>query len=41
MDNRHMIDTFCTNHVPLAELSIQARVLFYFQSMSVLEYHCN
>jgi hypothetical protein len=30
MDNRDMIDTFRTNHLPFAELPIEAMTLFYF-----------
>jgi hypothetical protein len=40
MDNRDMIDTFRTNHLPFAELPIEAMTLFYFESMSAWEYHC-
>jgi hypothetical protein len=36
-----MIDTCRTNHLPFAELPIEAKVMFCFQSMSSLEYHCN
>jgi hypothetical protein len=36
-----MIDTFRTNHEPFAELPIEAMALFYFESMSAWEYHCN
>jgi hypothetical protein len=36
-----MIDTCRTNYVPFAELPTEAKVLFYIQSMSAWEYHCN
>jgi ribonucleotide reductase beta subunit family protein with ferritin-like domain len=36
-----MIDTVRANHLPFAELPIDAKVMFYIQSMSAMEYHCN
>lgn len=36
-----MINTFRTNHVSFAKLPIEAKVLFYIESMSAWEYHCN
>jgi Zn-dependent M28 family amino/carboxypeptidase len=36
-----MLDTSRTTQVPFAELPIEAKVLFYFQSMAAWEYHLN
>lgn len=36
-----MIITVRTNHVPFAKPPIEAMVLFHFQSISAMEYHCN
>jgi hypothetical protein len=40
MQNRGMLTTSNT-HICFVELPIEAVVLFYFQSMSAWEYHCN
>lgn len=34
-------DYYLYPHMPFAELPIEAKVLFYIQSMSAREYHCN
>ena len=36
-----MINISHTNHLPFAQLPIEAKVLFYIQSMSAWQYHCN
>jgi hypothetical protein len=41
MDNPDMIDTPRTNHIPFAKLPIEAMALFYIESMSARQYHCN
>jgi len=41
MDNLGMIDTLHTNHIPFAKLPIEAMALFYIESMSAWQYHCN
>jgi hypothetical protein len=35
------METIEVAHVPFAQLPIEARALFYIQSMAAWEYHCN